>query len=225
MQASLAAALIPASWPSLAPSGAEAMADELELAGPHVTFGRDEEVFGEGENADNVYKVVRGVVRAFRILADGRRQICEFYLPGDCFGLEAGLFYRSSAEALTDTQLIVVRRSALTGTAAEKPDLARRLWRLAVRDLQRSQDHVLMLGRRSAAERVASFLMDLARRMAAGAVLELPMSRLDIADFLGLTIETVSRTFTQFQESGLIEVSACRSVRLCDRIALQGLCE
>ncbi len=224
MPASLATALTPAAWPQATPATTPA-GDDLDLTGPLVTYSRDEEIYGEGERADSVYKVVRGVVRAFRILADGRRQISEFYLPGDCFGLEAGLEHRGGAEALTDAQLVVVRRSVLTDGVAEKPDLARRLWRLAVRDLQRSQDHVLMLGRRSAAERVASFLMDLARRMNAGAALELPMSRLDIADFLGLTIETVSRTLTQFQESGLIQLSACRSIRLSDREALMGLCE
>jgi len=225
MSASLATALTPAAWPVPQAARMAPPSDDLNLVGPTITYHRDQEIHGEGEPAEYVYKVVRGAVRAFRILADGRRQISDFYLPGDCFGLEAGLTYRTSAEALIDTQVIVVRRGSLTDGALEDSDLARRLWRLAVGDLQRSQDHVLMLGRRSAAERVASFLMDLADRMKAGTRLELPMSRQDIADYLGLTIETVSRTLTQFQESGLIEVPSCRSIRLPDLRAMAELCE
>jgi len=225
MTAHLAPALTPAAWPASPLAGRLDSAESLDLQGPTLRFGRDEEVFGEGEAAEHVYKVVSGAVRAFRILADGRRQISEFYLPGDCFGLEAGVTHRCSAEALTDTQLIVARRTSLTERAGQSPELARSLWRLVVGDLQRSQDHVLMLGRRSAAERLASFLIDLARRSRAGENLELPMSRLDIADFLGLTIETVSRTLTQFQESRLIQLASCRSIRLRDRTALETLCE
>jgi CRP/FNR family transcriptional regulator/CRP/FNR family nitrogen fixation transcriptional regulator len=199
-------------------------ASDIGLIGLAVHFSRDQEIYGEGERADEVYKVVHGAVRSFRVLCDGRRQICDFYLPGDLFGVEAGVERRSSAEALTDSMIVVARRSALAdefdGGAS-----ARRLWAMAIGDLQRSQDHVLTLGRRAASERVASFLVELAARLGDCDGLELPMSRQDIADFLGLTTETVSRTFTQLEGAGLIKVTGCRSIRLCRPRALEALCE
>ena len=200
------------------------MAEDIPLVGLAARYGRGQEIFGDGERADRVYKVVRGAVRGFRVLADGRRQISEFYLPGDVFGFEAGLDRRSSAEALAENTLIVVaRRSALAGEGDGA--LERQLWRLAVAELRRSQDHVLTLGRRSASERLASFLVDLAERIGMDEILELPMSRQDIADYLGLTIETVSRTLTQFQAAGLIRLSGCRRVRIMRPAALADLCE
>lgn len=197
-------------------------ADEIRLIGVTMHVSRDQEVFGEGEPADQVYKVVRGAVRGFRVLSDGRRQICDFYLPGDVFGIEPSDEHRITAEALTDTVLIVARRSAL----GDENDGAasRRLWALAMNELRRSQDHALTLGRRSASERVANFLVDMAERLGGGESLELPMSRQDIADYLGLTIETVSRTLTQLQVSGLIKLAGCRSIHLRKPRALTELC-
>ena len=195
--------------------------DELNLIGVARSYGRDQQIYGEGESADFVYKVVSGAVRAVRGLADGRRQMETFYLPGDVFGVEPGATRRASAEALAGTTLIVARRSALAGD----PDQAATLWRHALRELQRSQDHVLTLGRRSASERLARFLLDLADRMDIPVELDLPMSRQDIADYLGLTIETVSRTMTQLQGQGLIALSGCRRVRLVRPAALAELCE
>jgi CRP/FNR family nitrogen fixation transcriptional regulator len=185
--------------------------DEVKLIGVTKTYGRDQQIYGEGEPADLVYKVVSGAIRCFRVLADGRRQISEFYLPGDIFGVEAGLERRSSAEAVGDTILVVTRRSTLM---IEDENQGAKFWRLAIAELQRSREHVLTLGRRAAGERVASFLTDLAERTGAHDEVELPMSRQDMADYLGLTIETVSRTLTQLQSQGLIEISSCRHVRL-----------
>jgi CRP/FNR family nitrogen fixation transcriptional regulator len=192
--------------------------DEIKLIGVAHNYSRDQEVFGEGEPADFVYKVVTGAVRCFRVLADGRRQISEFYLPGDVFGVEAGPDRRATCEAVTDTTLVLTRRSVLTSD-----DQGGRFWRLAITELQRSREHVLTLGRRAAGERVASFLMDLAERTGAGESLELPMSRQDMADYLGLTIETVSRTLTQLQAHGLIQISSCRHVQLRDPEALDDM--
>jgi len=217
-------AVAPAAWPlthTLRPQPLPG----LDLQGPTLSFGRDEEVFGEGEPADHVYRVVSGAVRTFRVLADGRRQICEFHLPGDCLGFEPSAAHRTSAEAMGETRLVSVRRSALLDGADTAPDVARMLWRSAVADLQRSQDHVLRLGHRSASERVASFLLEVAGRLGGADRFDLPMSRQDIADYLGLTIETVSRSFTHLQSLGLIEVRACRSIRLSNRQALVDLCE
>ncbi len=196
--------------------------EAIRLIGVTVHLSRDQEVFGEGEPADQVFKVVRGAVRCFRVLSDGRRQICDFYLPGDVFGIEPGQDRRTTAEALTDTVLVAARRS--TVVEDEDSGTARRLWALAMADLQRSQDHALTLGRRSANERVASFLVDMAARLGDVDNLELPMTRQDIADYLGLTIETVSRTLTHLQVSGLIKLAGCRSIHLRKPRALAELC-
>jgi len=195
--------------------------DEIRLVGVTKSFGRDQAIYGEGDAAGLVYKVISGGVRTFRVLADGRRQIWDFYLPGDVFGVELDAERRSGAEAICETVLLVARRSAL----AEDPAQGQRLWRHALRQLRRSQDHALTLGRRSASERVASFLLDLAQRLGSGDELELPMSRQDMADYLGLTIETVSRTVTQMQGGGLICLTGCRHVRLTRPDALAELCE
>jgi len=184
---------------------------------------RDEEIYAEESAADFVYEVVEGTVRTCRLLSDGRRQIEDFYLPGDVFGLEAGLTRRATAEAVGTVTLKVIHRAALSELAMRDGDMARKLWTLTARDLRRTQDHVLMLGRRSATERVAGFLVDLADRTDSGDALDLPMSRQDIADYLGLTIETVSRTFTQLQSTGLVEAPTCRHL-LIELEELRDLC-
>ncbi len=195
--------------------------DNLRVAGVARSYSRDQAIFGEGDPAEFVYKVASGAVRGFRVLSDGRRQIDDFYLPGDVFGVELGANRRAAAEAVGETVLIVARRATLAGDPEQGP----RLWRHALRALERSQDHVLTLGRRSASERVASFLLDLARRVADAAEVRLPMSRQDMADYLGLTIETVSRTLTQMQGQGLIALNGCRSVRLSRPATLAELCQ
>jgi CRP/FNR family transcriptional regulator, nitrogen fixation regulation protein len=195
--------------------------DDIKLIGVAKSFRRESEIFGEGDATDLVYKVVSGAVRSFRLLSDGRRQITHFFLPGDVFGVEFGRERRAGAEALCDAVVIVARRS----TVASDVDQSMRLWRHAVGELQRSEDHVLTLGRRSATERLASFLIDLADRLGSEDAFELPMSRQDMADYLGLTIETVSRTLTQLQAERLVELQNCRRVRFPDREALEELCE
>ena len=190
----------------------------INLIGAAKGFGRDQAVYGEGEPAETVYKVVCGAVRLFRVLDDGRRQIIGFHRPGDVFGLEAGSERRASAEAIGKTTLIVARRANVLAQAD-----GAQLWRLAMLELGRAHEHALTLGRRAAHERVAGVLLDLAERSGARQVVELPMSRQDMADYLGLTIETVSRTLTHLQAEGLIEITACRSVRLTARQALDDL--
>jgi len=192
------------------------------FTGPCLRHARDEEIFGEGETADHVYQVISGSVRTCRTLRDGRRQIDEFHFAGDYFGLEAGNLHRVSAEAMTDTTVRMVRRGALSQLAAQRPEVARVLFRLTVEGLQRSQDHVLMLGRKSARERVVGLLVDLADRTG-GDELDIPMSRQDMADYLGLTIETVSRTLTQLQADGVIAIPATRHIVLRDGVALRRL--
>lgn len=193
----------------------------LAVPGACPRFSRDEEIFGEGEAADYVYQVVTGAVRTYRILRDGRRQIDEFHFAGEYFGLEMGETHRITAEALTDASIRMIRRGALSDLAAKRCDAARALFRLTAETLQRSQDHVLMLGRRSAQERVVGLLLDIAERTNARAELDVPMGRQDMADYLGLTIETVSRTLTALQDEGLIALPTVRHIVLKDRRALE----
>lgn len=208
------------------PAAAFATEDDLPLEGGQALhFAKGEEIFGQGERADCLYKVVSGWVRTYRILRDGRRQIEGFHLAGEYFGMEAGAAHRASAEALGNATVLVVRRSQLNEAAARQGEVAATLFRLAVQGLQRSQEHVAMLSHKSACERVAGFLMDMAERADAGRKLELPMSRQDMADYLSLTIETVSRTLSQLQADGLISIPQSRVIVIEDREALEDMCE
>jgi CRP/FNR family nitrogen fixation transcriptional regulator len=203
--------------------GRVALTAALDLPGFVMRFSRGEEVFGEEEDADFVYKVVSGAVRTTRVLSDGRRQISGFHLAGDVFGLELGGAHRFSAEAVVDCEVALVRRTVLDRACERDGSATRELWSLAARDLERLQDHMVLLGRKSALERVASFLLDMARRSPSAQAVDLPMSRTDIADYLGLTIETVSRTFSQMERDGMIALPAARHVLLSDRRGLTDL--
>jgi CRP/FNR family nitrogen fixation transcriptional regulator len=194
---------------------------ELSFIGIARSLSRDQEVYGQGDRTDFAYKVASGAVRATRLLADGRRQITDFYLPGDVFGIELGAAHSSAAEAICDTVVVSARRSSL----GEDQDQRSRLWLHTMRALQRSQAHLLTLGRRTAIERIAIFLVDLADRIGATDQMLAPMSRLDIADYLGLTIETVSRTLTLMQTKGLLAIENGRQLRLLKRARLAELCE
>jgi CRP/FNR family transcriptional regulator, nitrogen fixation regulation protein len=194
----------------------------VELMGAPMSFARNAEIYGEGEPADYLYKVVDGTVRTYKLLDDGRRQIGGFYLPGDIFGLETGDTHAFSAEAITQCNVLVIKRSALVALADKDNEVACQLWRLTGNELSRMQDHILLLIK-SAQERVAGFLLEMAKRASAGNAIELPMSRQDIADYLGLTIETVSRTFTNLENASAIELSSSRRIVLRNRVALNRL--
>lgn len=195
----------------------------IVLDGLRQSYGRDETIFDEGEPADRIYQLISGAVRTCRILRDGRRQIEAFHFAGDVFGLQSGETYRAAAQTLGPAQVRAMPRPALEALARERGDVARRLLELTTDSLRRCQDHVLMLGRRTACERVAALLLDLAERTGAEALLDVPMTRQDMADYLGLTIETVSRTFTQLQHDGLIALPTTRKVLLRDRRALEAM--
>ena len=194
----------------------------LGLMGAPMRFARNTEIYGEDEPAEYLYQVISGCVRTYRMLDDGRRQIGAFYLPGDIFGVEAGEAHLSSAESICDAQILVVRRSAVMARAEHEKDLSKQLWTLTVRELQRIHEHSLVLIK-SAEERVAGFLLEMSRRNSSGAAIDLPMSRQDIADYLGLTIETVSRTFTQLVQSGTIVLETSRRILFRNRAALNRL--
>ena len=194
----------------------------IALMGAPMRFSRNAEIYGEDEPAEYLYQVVSGAVRTYKVLEDGRRQICAFYLPGDIFGFEAGDSHMASAEAIGETHVLVVKRIAIMSRADHEKDLARQLWEATAQELRRFQEHMLLLIK-SAEERVAGFLVEMAHRAAKTVSVELPMSRQDIADYLGLTIETVSRTFTQLEHSGLIALPTSRRVELRNYNALRQL--
>jgi CRP/FNR family nitrogen fixation transcriptional regulator len=208
--------------PAIYARAAAATEGPLGLMGAPMRFTRNSEIYGEDEPAEYLYQVISGAVRTYRMLDDGRRQIGAFYLPGDVFGVEAGELHLSSAEAISDTQILVAKRTAVMARAEHQKDLARQLWILTVQELQRVQQHSLALIK-SAEERVAGFLLEMAGRNSVGPAVELPMSRQDIADYLGLTIETVSRTFSQFVQSGTIALETSRRIQLRNRPALNRL--
>jgi CRP/FNR family transcriptional regulator, nitrogen fixation regulation protein len=194
----------------------------MELMGSQMTFGPNEEIFGEGEPAEYVYKVTKGAVRTYKILSDGRRQIGGFYLPGDIFGLEIGKEHQFSAEAINETTVVVIRRSAVVSLAERNCGAARELWSYTGRELHRVQEHMMLLVK-SAQQRVACFLLEMSERLATTDAVELPMSRQDIADYLGLTIETVSRTMTQLVSDRAIGLPTTRHIVLRNRNALRDL--
>jgi CRP-like cAMP-binding protein len=194
----------------------------MELMGAPMSFPRNAEIYGENEPADYLYRVVSGTVRTYKILNDGRRQIGAFYLPGDVFGLEVDDEHQFSAEAISDAKVLVIKRSALVALANRDGDVARQLWSFTARELKRVQDHVLLLIK-SAQQRVACFLLEMAERLAGAETVELPMSRQDIADYLGLTIETISRTLTQLEAEAAIALPTSRRIVLRNRKALDRL--
>jgi CRP/FNR family transcriptional regulator, nitrogen fixation regulation protein len=196
---------------------------EAPALGSARDYATNEEIFAEGARAGFFYKVVSGVVRTSKLLSDGRRQIDAFHLTGDIFGLENCEAHRFSAEAVGNASVISYRRSSLDTLASADNAMSRQVVAAMMRSLERAQSHMLLLGRKSAKERIATFLLDLSTRMADDAI-DLPMSRTDIADHLGLTIETVSRSFTELERDGVIEVLAPRrSIVLCDKAALRRL--
>jgi CRP/FNR family transcriptional regulator, nitrogen fixation regulation protein len=199
---------------------ADALGQSMQLMGAMMNYPRDAEIFGENEPADYLYKVVSGTVRTYKILSDGRRQVSGFYLPGDIFGLEFADEHTLSAEAISDAKVLVVKRSALNTLAGRDRLVAQQLFALTGRELHRVQDRILLLIK-NARERVASFLLEMAERASGNNTIELPMSRQDIADYLGLTIETVCRTLSALETASAIEVSASsRRIVLRDRAAL-----
>ncbi|ACG79207.1 transcriptional regulator, Crp/Fnr family [Phenylobacterium zucineum HLK1] len=200
---------------------AAALTEVMDRLGTKMTFARDEEIYAQGDDVEFMYRLAKGVIRTSRVTADGRRQVGDFYYPGDLFGLEVGPDHQFSAEALTDCEIQMVRRGSVRAFAGDA-ELDRAILEATRRELQRVQDHVLLLGRKSAREKVAAFLMSLAQRDPSADV-ELPMGRQDMADYLGLTIETVSRMLTQLQGDAIVEFPSFRRFHVKKWQALEEL--
>ncbi|WP_295317700.1 helix-turn-helix domain-containing protein [Roseobacter sp.] len=176
---------------------------------PEATRNAGSYLFFEGDEVEWLYQVVSGVLRLTRLLEDGRRQVIAFGYPGDIVGFPSGGLHHTDCDVLVDARLRVFRRSALESCVGN-PELHRQLLQAALGEISAMQDHFMMLGRKSAAEKLASFLHVLFERVGEETdgkrQIMLPMSRSDIADFLGLTTETVSRTLTQMRKSGIIDI-------------------
>jgi CRP/FNR family transcriptional regulator, nitrogen fixation regulation protein len=186
-------------------------------------FAQDREIFSEGNAAEYYYKIVSGVVRTCKFLVDGRRQIDAFYTAGDIFGFEPDLAHRFSAEAVTDCTMVAYRKGRSETLGGGDGPLSQELLSFAMGGMARAQAHSLLLGRRSALEKVAGFLMDWAQRSPDHHIVNLAMTRQDIADYLGLTIETVSRTLTQLERDRVIDLPSARLIRLRNPDTLEEL--
>ncbi len=192
-------------------------------AGVPLTFGRNAEIYAEGEAAGYVYKVVSGVVRISKLLPDGRRQISAFHLPGEMFGFEADEIHHASAEAVVAAKVKAYKWGGVVGTERQPASFLRELLHLTVLGLRHTQDHLLLLGRKNALERLAAFLLEMSARAGGKPVLDLAMPRHDIADYLGLTLETVSRMFAELKEMGLIRLESARRVHVLDKAKLRAM--
>jgi CRP/FNR family transcriptional regulator len=186
-------------------------------------------VFMEGDVVNQIHRIEVGAVSLYRLLPDGRRQILGFAYPGDIIGLGIQREYIMNAQALKPTKLRSMSLAALHRIAAQDPELSFTLYQTVANELTATRDLLMTTGHRSACERVAAFLLTLSQRNGrkgeAAHVIDLPMTRLDIADFLGLTVETVSRTITKMKTRGLIDLPQCARIHLRDIGALRALAE
>jgi len=189
------------------------------------TYKKGNEIYGEKEPAEYIYQVKSGAVRSYKLLSDGRRQIGAFHLAGDIFGLENGSSHRFTAEAVVDTTVRLIKRKSLESVAESDVVVAKNLLRMTTTNLQHAEDHMLLLGRKTSLERVAAFLIEMDARLTAAGILALPMSRRDIADYLGLTLETVSRAISHLHELGILGFvgNTQRQIVLLDRQQLANL--
>jgi len=180
-------------------------------------------LFGEAEPTDYVYQIRGGAVRTYKRLSDGRRQIGAFHLPGDIFGVEDGEVHRFTAEAIVNTTVRVAKRRTLFASFAKgNIRAANNVRHLITRTLEHAENHLLLLGRQNSLEKVAAFLLEMDHRLEHPNVMALPMSRRDIADYLGMTLETVSRSLSSFRDEGILSFTEKnhREIVLHDRSTL-----
>ena len=180
-------------------------------------------LFIEGETVDKIYDLVSGIVRLSKMLPDGRRQILGFLFPGEIFtpsgfAISHGGCATCSADAVTSVEVVTHRLSSFDGLLASRPELTRSLLATAAKSLFMAQQQMLLLGRMSATERLVWFLLRMAEQqdVEAGEPIRLPMSRVDIADYLGLTMETVSRVFRWLRERNIIALKGATEIRIVD---------
>ena len=211
--------------PAIASSGQLDALVALERIGTRLKFPPNHEIYAEGDRADCWYKVISGTVRVCKLLADGRRHIGEFCFSGDYFGIDSGAERLYSAEAVDDVIVMRFERKATERLMDQNAAVARILRDTVLRDLTNAHGRTLLLGRMTALERVAIFLLEMFERRDRTKTLDLPMSRNDIADYLGLTIETVCRTLSAFKRDGVIAIPTPHRIELLDRDALEAVSE
>ncbi len=198
-------------------------AQHTRQPGPQVmNFAQDSGIYEEGDDATYFYKVVSGVVRTCHFSADGRRHIDAFYHVGEIFGFELASEHRFSAEAVTDCVLLPCHRHGMEEAAALDGVAIMHLYTYAMRQLDRARAHSQLLGRCNAMQKLGVFLLELSARKG-DAEIELPMTRQDIADYLGLTVETVSRTIAHLEKDGVICLMRARHIVVKDRDRLEDL--
>ena len=215
----------PAEFPSIFGENCPENGSPIRVSLNEFSYKKGSEIFGEKEPADYVYQVITGAVRSYKLLSDGRRQIGAFHLVGDIFGLEIGPDHRFTAEAVTDTSVRLMKRRSLELVAKSDVVVARNLLSMTTSNLRHAEDHMLLLGRKTSLERVAAFLIEMDKRLTAAGILALPMCRRDIADYLGLTLETVSRALSRLHDFGILGFigNNQRQIVLLDRQKLASL--
>jgi CRP-like cAMP-binding protein len=209
---------------AVGPSAGDAI-PALSGVGVVCRFDRGESLFSVGDTARDAFRLISGTVRIYHLMADGRRQIIRFSLPGEFLALEEDTIHSVSAEAIGDVMAIRYNRDRLYTFADENSAVRRTFFEHLRQDLFAAQNHLLLLGRQVPRERVAHFLLDIAARDRKCRPLELPMGRQDIADYLGLTIETVSRVFAELKRAGHITIPSRHGIELRDIPALRAIAE
>ncbi len=190
----------------------------LSRVRPISLFAPDGEIYAQGETADALYRVEFGAVRVYRLHTDGRRQIVAFYLAGETFGLEAGRTHSFFAEATVHTGL--ARFSSFAGEV-----VTQELMTLALQSMLHAQEHILVVSRQSAIEKLGAFLLDVAERQGDLEHIDLQMTRVDIGEYLGMTIETVSRSFSKLRDEGILRLHGAKSVEILQPAKLALLCK
>ncbi len=196
----------------------------LDGIGTAVKFAAGKTICEEGAAAEYVYKVVSGAVRKVRLLPDGRRHITSFVLAGDLFGFKDGAEYHDAVEAITEVTLVRYSQSAFERLMQSDSRLMRHVFGLICQKFSATQERLVLLGRKAALERIATFLLGMADgKTYPRAEIDLPMNRADIADYLGLTVETVSRNLTQLRERHIIDMPTANRIVLLKRGQLEDI--
>lgn len=201
----------------------DARLEVLDAVSTRLEFGPDETILFEDDPADHAFNITEGVVRVSKMLSDGRRQITGFLHPGDFLGLSYQDSYAYSAETVTQVKVCRFRKGDLNRIMRDNPELEHRLLSMANNELALAHERMLLLGRKSAAEKVASFLLSLPRHPDRMDEIDLPMTRGDIADYLGLTLETVSRTLSGFVRQQIVRNASPRIIVVLDMARISAL--
>ena len=200
---------------------------KMDETGSAVRFARNETIYAKGDEARYSYKVIEGAVRLSHIFADGRRQIVNFFLPDESFGIELASEYTATAEAVGDVVALRCSRLCISHLSEGDPDISQKRLAMFSKSLAAAERHVAMLGHQSAKERVASFFLalEMQRRSHESLALDLPLSRQDIADYLGLTIETTCRALSELKRLNVIATPSRRRIVIRNLKELQALAE